>query len=125
MPESIKKKIVYSGTTKAALQTAEAVLKPATHATITASDILLTGGLAIPAEWAVKKLIRKAQGIQEAEINHPKWGRVKITGKFKQLPNGLRIPLKIESIVVTKPSPYYIREKKRLEMLMKRRKHAR
>jgi len=122
MPETVKKKIVQSGTAKAALETGKLLVQPTAHATITAADVLLTGGLAIPAEWAVKKLIRRAQGIQEAEINHPRWGRLRITGKFRELPNGLRVPVKIESIVVTKPSPLYTREKKRLEMLRKMRR---
>ena len=125
MPETIRKKVVQSGTTKAAVETAKLFVPPVAHTAITASDILLTGGLAIPAEWAVKKLVRRAQGIQEAEINHPRWGGLKITGKFRELPNGLRVPVKIESIVVTKPSPMYLQEKKRLEMLRKmRRRYA-
>jgi hypothetical protein len=115
MAESVKKKFVDSGTTKAALQTAEMVMKPITHATITASDILLTGGLAIPAEWAVKKIVRKAKGIQEIEYNHPRWGRMKIIGQFKTLPNGMRKLQKVESVIVTKPSPYYTRIKTKLE----------
>lgn len=119
MAESIKKKLIHSSTTKLALQTAEAAMKPTAQAAVTASDILLTGGLAIPAEWAVKKLVKKAKGIQEAEFNHPKWGRVKITGKFRTLPNGLRVPVKIENIVVTKPSPIYLQEKRKLEMMRK------
>jgi len=125
MAESVKKKIVHSGTTKAALETAKIIIQPTTQVAITASDIILTGGLAIPAEWAVKKLVRRAQGIQEANITHPKWGRVKITGKFKQLPNGLRVPVKIESIVVTKPSPYYMKKKKEFEMMRRVRRYVR
>lgn len=126
MKEGMKKKVVQGGTTKAALETGKLLVQPTAHATITAADVLLTGGLVIPAEWAVKKLIRRAQGVQEAEINHSRWGRLKITGKFRELPNGLRVPVKIESIVVTKPSPMYLREKKRLEMLRKmRRRYAR
>jgi len=126
MPETVRKKVVQSGTTKAALETAKLFVQPMAHSAITASDILLTGGLAIPAEWAVKKLVQRARGIQEAEVNHPRWGKVKITGKFRELPNGMRVPVKIESILVTKPSPLYLQEKKRLEMLRKmRRRYAR
>ena len=124
MAREIQKKIIHSGTTKAAIETGKLILGPTGHAVVGASDILLTGGLAIPAEWAIKKLVRRAQGIQEAEINHPKWGRIKITGKFRQLPNGLRVPVKIENIVVTEPSPFYLREKKRLEILKRMRRYA-
>jgi len=61
MPETVRRKVVESGTTKAALETAKLFVQPAVHTAISASDILLTGGLAIPAEWAVKKLVRRAK----------------------------------------------------------------
>ncbi len=66
MKEGMKKRVVEDGTPKAVIEAGKFLIQPAAHATISAADILLSGGLAIPAEWAVKKLIRRAQGIQEA-----------------------------------------------------------
>ncbi len=126
MPETVRKKVVESGTTKAALETAKLFVQPAAHTAIAASDVLLTGGLAIPAEWAMKKLVRKMRGVHEVEFYDRKYGKMKLTGEFVTLPNGLRRLKKIDSIVVTKPSPYYTQEKKRLEMMEKtRRRYAR
>ena len=126
MPETVRKKVVESGTTKAALETAKLFVQPAAHTAITASDILLTGGLAIPAEWAMKKLVKKMRGVHEVEFYDRRYGRMKLMGEFETLPNGMRRLKKIDSIVVTKPSPYYTQEKKRLEIMKKmRRRYAR
>ena len=126
MPETVRKKVVESGTTKAALETAKLFVQPAAHTVITASDILLTGGLAIPAEWAMKKLVKKMRGVHEVEFYDRRYGRMKLAGEFETLPNGMRRLKKIDSIVVTKPSPYYMQEKKRLEMMKRmRRRYAR
>jgi hypothetical protein len=118
MAEGIKRKIMHSGTTKAALETAKLAIAPTAQAAITASDILLTGGLSIPTEWALKKLVRKAQGVGEADFITP-FGVVKITGKFKTLPDGRRILVKKIDEVVTKPSPYYKQKKRELDILKK------
>jgi hypothetical protein len=125
MPETVRRKVVESGTTKAALETAKLFVQPAVHTAISASDILLTGGLAIPAEWAVKKLVRRAQGIQEMEFKTP-LGIIKLTGKFRTLPDGRRVLIKKIDEVVTKPSILYGREKKRRNMILRaRRRYAR
>ena len=115
MAETVRKKVVQGGTTKAALETAKLFVQPAAHTAITASDILLTGGLAIPAEWAVKKLVNKAQGIQEIEYFDKQLGKMRATIKVKTLPDGSRRLVKIINRKVIKPTRLYRELKKELE----------
>ena len=115
MPESVRKKAIQSGTTKAALETAKLFVQPAVHTAITASDILLTGGLAIPTEWAVKKLVNRAQGIQEVEYFDKRLGKMRSTIKVKTLPDGRRQLIKVIDRRVIKPTRFYRELNKELE----------
>jgi len=115
MPESVRKKAIQSGTTKAALETAKLFVQPAVHTAITASDILLTGGLAIPTEWAVKKLVNRAQGIQEVEYFDKRLGKMRSTIKVKTLPDGRRQLIKVIDRRVIKPTRFYRELSKELE----------
>jgi hypothetical protein len=102
----------------------------APHAIASALDVVSTGGLLIPAQWAAKKLINRARGYGVATVRHPRWGVMEITGKFRTLdhdvhirsggrivtiPKGWRVPLRIEKMAVVKPSLYYRRQKLFLE----------
>lgn len=125
MPETIRKSVVKSGTTKAALETAKLFVQPATHTAIAASDILLTGGLAIPAEWAVKKLVNRAQGIQEVEYFDKQLGKMRATIKVKTMPDGRRQLIKIINRTVIKPTRFYRELSKELERRSKIEKEIR
>jgi len=125
MPESVRKKVVQSGTTKAALETAKLFAQPAVHTALTASEILVTGGLAIPTEWAVKKLVNRAQGIQEVEYFDKQLGKMRATIKVKTLPDGRRQLIKIIDRTVIKPTRFYKELTRELERRRKIEKEIR
>jgi len=124
MPETLRKKLVKEGVTEATIKTAEIISKPVLHA----SDALFIGGipvvdpvftsLALLGKQAVKMTIKnidRAKGIQEVDLIHQDFGRVRVRLKVRTLPDGKRLILKKLDEKVIRPTEYYKQFKAKIE----------